>query len=336
MIELSIVFCMFNEELNIQKSLESMLQQFTCFSSAELLVIDNSSTDASYIIAENVLNNCELPMGGAKLFRIKHCSLSNSRNFAIENARGKYIFFIDADSKVDQNWYLEIDQTLRKCDPNKNYIFSGYVGNLEPSLLSTRFYESVVMPKRLRGMQSPLPLIGANMGFSKCLFNEIMFYDGFSRGDESALKAALDKLNVEYEHKSCHRAIVYNSFPNDIKGWMKLFFNEGYNRQKIDVMITQSTHPLTFILKTSILIAILTLIFLMVINIPYQFSAFSLALLLIYKKFYSRVSPEMMFYRLLRYFGKLVWVVKTVIGKTQADLVQEKGEQITKKIYSIN
>ena len=90
MLDASLIICMYNEASNIQYALTDILGQLDSTTNVELIVVDNDSVDDSYNLASNVLKKSKLPAGGARLFKIKHCSLSNSRNLAISKATGRY------------------------------------------------------------------------------------------------------------------------------------------------------------------------------------------------------------------------------------------------------
>jgi hypothetical protein len=68
----------------------------------ELLLVDNASTDGSIEMAEK-FTDVRL-----KIIRLKrNIGLAGARNLAAAKARGRYLAFTDADSKVDREWLQE-------------------------------------------------------------------------------------------------------------------------------------------------------------------------------------------------------------------------------------
>lgn len=100
--EVSVIVPVFNAEGTILRALESLFAQ--TFSDFEVLVVDNNSTDTSlHLLAE--LSDKRL-----KLLSCAKQGVSHARNIGLENARGKYICFLDAD-----DYYLPdaIEKRLR-------------------------------------------------------------------------------------------------------------------------------------------------------------------------------------------------------------------------------
>ena len=77
------------------------------------LIDDGSIDDSSRICNELAEKNREI-----KVFHISNQGVSKARNYGIENSRGKYIAFVDADDYIEKNMYkimiaqMESDSTL--------------------------------------------------------------------------------------------------------------------------------------------------------------------------------------------------------------------------------
>lgn len=94
----SIIVPIYNADLYLKNCLDSILNQtFTTF---ELILINDASTDNSALICEEYL----LKDKRIKVFHQEtNGGASVTRNIGLENARGKYILFIDADDIVLEN-----------------------------------------------------------------------------------------------------------------------------------------------------------------------------------------------------------------------------------------
>ena len=95
----SIVIPMYNAEVFISGTINSVLKQ--SFAEFELIIVDNSSTDNSkgivkdFIMLDNRIKLIELEYNSSEPARTK--------NIWIENAKGEYIAFLDADDIWDIN-----------------------------------------------------------------------------------------------------------------------------------------------------------------------------------------------------------------------------------------
>lgn len=118
-----------NEEEMIEEALKSL---GFC---NEILVIDNNSTDKSIEIAEKYK---------AKIIKSKASSFSELRNLGKEHAASDYIFYIDADERVDE--------TLRKSilfEIKSNSSYSAYKINRKNFYLGSNQWPKVEKLERL-------------------------------------------------------------------------------------------------------------------------------------------------------------------------------------------
>jgi glycosyltransferase involved in cell wall biosynthesis len=98
MYKVTLAIPVYNVEKYIERALLSALNQ--TFDSIEYLLIDDKGIDNSMSIAQNIIKNH--PRG--KDIRIieheKNIGRGGVRNTAIENAHGKYIYFLDSDDEI--------------------------------------------------------------------------------------------------------------------------------------------------------------------------------------------------------------------------------------------
>lgn len=102
---ISVIIPMYNTEKYIDECLTSLLNQ--TFKNFEILVVDDCSTDNSVAIVEKYLKQWDRK----ERFAILHMSKNSgrpgiARNFGIDAAKGKYIYFLDSDDFLD-NTVLE-------------------------------------------------------------------------------------------------------------------------------------------------------------------------------------------------------------------------------------
>lgn len=96
----SVVIPLYNKELSIQKTLQSVLDQ--TYQEFEIIVIDDGSTDAS---AEKVK---ELKDSRIKLIQQKNAGVSAARNRGIKEARYEWIALLDGDDLWDSDHLEEV------------------------------------------------------------------------------------------------------------------------------------------------------------------------------------------------------------------------------------
>lgn len=88
----SIIMPSYNSEKYISESIDSVIKQ--TYKNWELLIVDDLSTDNTYKIAKRY----QLSDSRIKVFQLENKGgASVARNYAIKNAKGKYIAFLDSD-----------------------------------------------------------------------------------------------------------------------------------------------------------------------------------------------------------------------------------------------
>ena len=85
----SVIIAAYNAEKSIFETISSVLNQ--SFQNLEVVVIDDGSSDRTCEIVS------EIPDSRVKLFPYENGGVAKARNRGIENARGKYISFLDHD-----------------------------------------------------------------------------------------------------------------------------------------------------------------------------------------------------------------------------------------------
>ena len=101
----SVIMPCFNTEAFIAKSIETVLKQR--FEDWELIIVDDASTDGTVDVITPYTNDPRIKL----YLNETHAGIAASRNKAIQNAKGKYLSFLDADDlwkpeKLEQqvNW----------------------------------------------------------------------------------------------------------------------------------------------------------------------------------------------------------------------------------------
>lgn len=97
-IAISVIVPAYNAGNHITRCLESLLCQTS--ESFEIIVVDDGSTDNTSVLAENILAASPVK---STLLKQKHEGVSRARNFGLEKAAGRYIYFLDSDDTIDES-----------------------------------------------------------------------------------------------------------------------------------------------------------------------------------------------------------------------------------------
>lgn len=107
---LSIIVPMFNVESYISRCLDSLLKQD--IENYEIIVINDGSTDQS----DNIVREYQKKSNKIKILEQKNQGQSVARNKGLEEANGKYVFFVDSDDYVVENSLHNILNKIIKYD----------------------------------------------------------------------------------------------------------------------------------------------------------------------------------------------------------------------------
>ena len=112
---ISCVICTYRRPEMLGVAIESMRHQSMSPDIYEVIIVDNNSGDHTETVVENYQARCSFRI--VYLLEVKQ-GLSYSRNAGIEQARGKYVAFLDDDAEADPEWLtvltnvLETDQEI--------------------------------------------------------------------------------------------------------------------------------------------------------------------------------------------------------------------------------
>ena len=117
--KLSIVIPTYNRSLEIKRCLSDLVLQCKD-KDCEIIIVDDGSTDATVVIAEDLLQDCS-----HKVIQQKHLGVSADRNKGLDVALGEYVTFIDSDDWVSEGF---IDTIFSYIDTKVDVvIFTQYV-----------------------------------------------------------------------------------------------------------------------------------------------------------------------------------------------------------------
>lgn len=98
--EISVIVPVYDSEKYIGICIDSLLSQ-TVRERIEVIFIDDGSTDNS----RNIINKAVSENENFKMFHVKHSGVSHARNIGLDNAKGKYIAFMDSDDYIESDHF---------------------------------------------------------------------------------------------------------------------------------------------------------------------------------------------------------------------------------------
>ena len=127
---ISVIIPLYNKEAGVATALRSVLAQ--TYQDFEIVIIDDGSTDGSVAVVET-FNDPRI-----RLIRQQNAGVSAARNRGVEEAKGKYVSFLDADDEWMPGFLEEI-RVLQEAYPTckaqaTNYIFNSN-GKKSPTIL---------------------------------------------------------------------------------------------------------------------------------------------------------------------------------------------------------
>ncbi len=214
----TIIVPAFNEEVVIEKSLLSLLEQ--TYPNLEILVVDDGSKDRTYIKAKRL----EFTKGNKslKVYRKKNGGKANAINFGIEHATGELIMVVDADSKLDKNAVLLMASYFND-EEIAAVAGSVYVSNQNSLLTKLQALEYIEGLNMVRNGQAFLKLVNIIPGpigmFRKNALIEVGMYDDdtFAEDCDVTLKLIAHGYKIEFESD----AVAYTEAPEHLLDLIK-------------------------------------------------------------------------------------------------------------------
>lgn len=160
---ITVAICTRNRAAFLEKAVRSVLPQMT--GDAELLIIDNASTDNTPAVAAQLA----AANPRVKVLREEELGLSAARNAALKEAHGQFVLFLDDDAKAAPGWLAAYHRFLSAPPSEKIAAAGGAVLNeyeVPPPkwLNASTTFESGDSPKCLPYCGN---LLGGNSAYSR-------------------------------------------------------------------------------------------------------------------------------------------------------------------------
>lgn len=174
-LDLSIVVPMYNVEQYLEECLLSILSSETQYS-YEILCIDDGSPDNSYNIAfrlQQIYGDKKI-----KIIRQKNRGFSGARNRGIDDARGKYLMFVDSDDRIEKTMIEKLLSTA--VQTNHDIVAAGFYTFSDKNSVSKKYLnQAVSCSNHADQIIRQYPTYFWGKVFSRAMWNNIRLPEGY-------------------------------------------------------------------------------------------------------------------------------------------------------------
>ena len=223
--KVSVLIAARNEEENIARTIDCILNQNFPRENFELIIVDDHSTDRTAAIVKSYSDQ------GVKLLQLSVGDKLNSYKKyaitkAIELSTGDIIVTTDADCRMGKNWLKTIVQYF---EANDSYLVSSPVvyseeKNYFENLQTLEFMYLIGLGAAGIGNHSPTTCNGANLAYRKSVFFEMGGFNGIdnlaSGDDELFLHKVAERYAKRIGFCKAREAIVYTDAKPDLKSFI--------------------------------------------------------------------------------------------------------------------
>ncbi|MDR2272183.1 MAG: glycosyltransferase [Sphingobacterium sp.] len=221
----SVIIAARNEELNIRRTIEAILNQNFRSELLELIIIDDHSDDNTSAVVR------EYAERGVKLIQLNENGRMNSyKKLAISRAidccKGEIIITTDADCRMGTNWLATVIGTFEK---EEAYLLSSPVVYSEEKsfferLQTLEFLYLIGLGAAGIGNSKPTTCNGANLAYRKDIFKQMGGFKGIdelaSGDDELFLHKVAEKYPERIAFCKSEDAIVYTDAKPDLSSFI--------------------------------------------------------------------------------------------------------------------
>jgi cellulose synthase/poly-beta-1,6-N-acetylglucosamine synthase-like glycosyltransferase len=219
----SIIICAYNEERKIEKCLMSIISQDEISNYAEILIVDDGSTDNTIQIAKSVLEKSKIPF--QIISNEKNTGKKRSIEKAIEHSikKSEWIILRDADTfTLSNNWFKKLHNKMN----NKNdLIIAPVITFIEKKkiLAYLQYFEGLALMSLTKGslnLNKPILCNAANMAFRKETFLKLQPYKTnyqLPTGDDIFILQKFKSANCKITSCFSNDSIVYTYPPKKIE-----------------------------------------------------------------------------------------------------------------------
>lgn len=229
-----------NEEANIKRTIQSILNSDYPKEKYELLIVDGNSIDKTQSIIKRFMRS-------NKNIRLlvepwKKGTHGKARNFLADNSNGRYILFTDGDCIVNKNWIETLVSSLEdKHRKNRNIVAVGGIRrpiptskwkeNLINNIMTTFFGSGGSKGFMLTNKEYIDSIPNYNAIYIKDIIRKERYCDDIGVGEDYEFNMRLNKKG--YKIGFSKDSIIYHHQEDSFKGFFKQMYNYGKSQISI-------------------------------------------------------------------------------------------------------
>ncbi len=192
---LSVIVPIYNKAHCLHKCLDSIRHQLD--DEAEILCIDDGSTDSSSVICDEYANLDK----HIKVFHKINGGVSSARNLGLDLAKGEYIGWVDPDDYVAENWYKSIKTAITSKADIIKFDYCRLENNIKTNVIyggHARYLDKPDFLRKLTQARGISSYLWVNI-FASRVFSDIRFPEDISlMEDYSVLHKLIYKADGIY------------------------------------------------------------------------------------------------------------------------------------------
>ncbi len=199
---ISVIIPSYNHGSYLSRAIESVISQ--TYKNSEIIVVDDGSSDNTKQVAESFPQVVYVHQHNQ--------GLSAARNTGIDNSKGKYLLFLDADDWLSVD-ALEKDAAILNAHPEAAFVSGGHVKINDTGKILEEVKEDVRSNHYLHFLQGNYIGMHATVLYARWIFDRFRF--------DTSLRACEDYdlyLKISREFPVLHHPGYYRLLPNT---WIK-------------------------------------------------------------------------------------------------------------------
>ena len=189
---LSVIIPVFNVEPYLRRAIDSILTQWSA--DYEMILVNDGSSDGS----AEILNSYENESLNIRVFHRSHAGQSVARNFGYKQAKGKYIYFFDADDILTDGALMTILNHADRTSSDMVFFSASQINETDQLICQKSYYKKTDIEKPIKGED---------------LLEIMLTCDNYSASVPLILfrKSFLDRHNVQFSTGYIHEDEAYTA-----------------------------------------------------------------------------------------------------------------------------
>ena len=178
----SIIVPVYNTEKYLEQCLDSLVN--LKYNNTQIIIVDDGSNDGS----GNICDTYATQNKNIEVYHIKNGGVSHARNIGLDHVKGKYLFFVDSDDFVKDDFVLKL-----LIKNNEDFVYGGFSGFKDGQINGTvkykkEYFSISELKENLGDIWCRVPFLfvhGCCFKFDIIKNNHIRFDEEISMGEDT-------------------------------------------------------------------------------------------------------------------------------------------------------